>query len=273
MKILHASDTHLEFHQNQRILERTPLPHPGTYDAVVLAGDISTWTNGIQWAKQRFPEDKPVFITFGNHEYYGHKYQDLRFMFEGYNYGNVHLLLGGDHYDIQVGDETARFIGATLWTEGFLEGYSTSPHMIEQSIADFKLIQYGGAKLTIETMRQICQDEKLAIAKALETSQADVNIVFTHFMPTVEACKRGSYSGDSLNPYFATECDDILQKYGEEFIDLWIFGHTHDRMEFDHPTFGTHFISNPMGYPGEIKEPFNWKITELRGFKTNGFGV
>lgn len=264
MRILVCSDLHLEFYNNQRWLERN-YPKEDTFDAVIMAGDIDTWTNGIAKAQLMF-KDKPVFITFGNHEYYGHTYQDLRYMFIGKNYGNVHLLLGGDHYDLDFEDKTYRFIGATLWTEGHLEGYHTPDNYIEAAIADFKLIQYTAnskMKLNMELMRQICRQEKLNIKDALHNSHADHNIVFTHFMPTVEACKRGSYNGDRLNPYFATDCDDIIKAYGEEFIDLWVFGHTHDRMDFKHPATDTRLIAHPMGYPGEIAEPYEWKIVEV----------
>lgn len=259
MRVLITSDWHAEFYQNTRWLEKN-LPNRDSYDIVLAVGDIHTWTNGITKLQSFFK--KPVFVTFGNHEYYGHSYQDLRYMFIGANYDNVKLLLGGDHSDYEFEGKTYRIIGATLWTTGYLEGFDTSPQYIEQSIADFKLIQYGKHRMNLDLMRQICNQEKRAIDDALTESTADHNIVMTHFMPTVEACKRGSYDGDKLNPYFATECDSIMDIHSDK-IDLWAFGHTHDRMEFNHPDNGVHLISNPLGYPGEIKTPYEWRIINV----------
>lgn len=259
MRILTCSDLHTEFYRNIQWLERN-LPDHDTYDVVLAVGDIGTWTEGI--AKLQMWFKKPVFTTFGNHEYYGHAYQDLRYMFIGKDYENVKLLLGGDSYDYEFEGKTYKFIGSTLWTTGHLDGYDTSPTVIENQLADFRLIKYGNHKMNLDLMRQICKQEKISINDALRESTADHNIVFTHFMPTVEACKRGSYAGDALNPYFATSCDSIMEEYADK-IDLWAFGHTHDRMEFVHPDNGVHLVANPLGYPGEVKTPYEWKVINV----------
>lgn len=253
LRILTFSDGHFEHYNNTRWLERN-YPNSDDFDVAILAGDIHSGELGIRIAESLFP-NKPVFITFGNHEYYGRDYQDLRFN-QIKMKDNIHLLLGGEHYDLNFDNRVYRFIGGTLWTEGVLDGYDTTEFMIERCISDFKLIKFGSRNIELHTMRQICQSEKINILEALEKSQADHNIVFTHFMPTVEACKLGRFAGDALNPYFATELE-----YGDKKPDLHIYGHSHDRQDFVHNN--VRYVNNALGYPGENKELFEWKIIKV----------
>ena len=39
-------------------------------DAVILAGDIHRTTQGLRWARERWP-DLPMVYVPGNHEFYG----------------------------------------------------------------------------------------------------------------------------------------------------------------------------------------------------------
>jgi len=52
-------------------LEHAPYPGPpADADAIVLAGDISTGTRGVSWARE-WAADRPVLYVAGNHEFYG----------------------------------------------------------------------------------------------------------------------------------------------------------------------------------------------------------
>lgn len=66
MKIHVLSDLHIEF---------APfVPDPAAVEAadvIVLAGDISTGTQAIPWARKTFAA-KPVIYIAGNHEFYRH---------------------------------------------------------------------------------------------------------------------------------------------------------------------------------------------------------
>ena len=77
MKVLILSDIHLEFPENRRFFDPAEnskkgfrWPGEDEYDAVVLAGDIHTGLNGVCWARDFFPKNKPVIYVPGNHEFY-----------------------------------------------------------------------------------------------------------------------------------------------------------------------------------------------------------
>jgi predicted phosphodiesterase len=60
MKLYILSDIHLEF--------STFEPFTTDADVVVLAGDIGKKSNGIIWAREKFP-DKEIIYVPGNHEF------------------------------------------------------------------------------------------------------------------------------------------------------------------------------------------------------------
>ena len=62
LRIRYMSDLHLEFSDFT--------PPPLEADIVMLAGDIHTGTESLDWAARSFPET-PVLYLPGNHEYYG----------------------------------------------------------------------------------------------------------------------------------------------------------------------------------------------------------
>jgi predicted phosphodiesterase len=70
MKLYILSDLHCEFAH----FEPDPMA-VARADVVVLAGDIDVGVAGIEWAAQAF-KAKPVVYVCGNHEFYGHHWED-----------------------------------------------------------------------------------------------------------------------------------------------------------------------------------------------------
>ena len=73
-------------------------------------------------------------------------------------------------------------------------------------------------------------------------------MVITHWPPTKEAM-HPSLDGDSLNPYYFNDREDLVREVGAK---LWISGHTHEA--FDYRVGKTRCIGNPAGYPDERRE-------------------
>ncbi len=84
MRIQYASDLHLEFQENWRVLrENGPMDVAG--DILVLAGDTGYLGDEMysthpfwNWASENFEQ---VLVALGNHEFY--KYYDLETMQDG----------------------------------------------------------------------------------------------------------------------------------------------------------------------------------------------
>lgn len=106
MKIRQLSDLHLE---------RGPFTYEDQgEDVVVLAGDISVGTSGIEWAKT-IP--KLIIYVAGNHEHWGSDiYDNLNAMRKAAKGSNVHFL-ENDQVNLTINGETVRFLGCTLWTD------------------------------------------------------------------------------------------------------------------------------------------------------------
>lgn len=107
MKILILSDLHIEFAPFR--------PEPAaveTADVIVLAGDISTGTEAIPWARKTFVGKRIIYVA-GNHEFYQHHWSkllaELRDLAAGY----------GIHYleNDSVTINRVRFMGCTFWTD------------------------------------------------------------------------------------------------------------------------------------------------------------
>jgi predicted phosphodiesterase len=257
VKILYASDLHLEFPQNSF----PPPPSPEEYDVVVLAGDVALGAGGVTWALSQFGElGKPIIYVPGNHEYYSHDY-DLNNAAmrscEQLN-DNLHVMLPGVlvHHDV-------RFVCATLWSD--LVDLKAKPEhqfyrrmAVVRGIADFHVIKrYSGRRW----MAQDCMDEydkHLAFIRSqLSAPFAGKTVVITHFMPTYQAVAK-KYENSDLNGYFANALDEDMERWKPE---AWIFGHTHSKQLLTHPS-GTKLCCNPWGYPKENEER-KWEILEL----------
>jgi len=256
MRILYFSDLHMEFpRMGSHLLP--PLPDPSTYDVVVAAGDISYELQGVRWLERFFPQDKPIIFVPGNHEYYTNDFDEVSAAFDSYE-GRVHLLNPG-----QVEIDGYTFICATMWSDLKLQGFvELEDWEVSRAIADFK---WG---FTPERMKKIHEGETRFVEQALQwqaaTKELDKTIVVTHFVPTQRAihprwlANDQWRSGKSMNPYFTNDQDWLMEAYGPA---AWIFGHTHDRYDFVHPS-GVHVVGNPFGYVGETPN-FEWKILEV----------
>lgn len=265
MRLLVGSDLHLEFPQHPR----PPVPDESEFDLVILAGDISMGVEGVTWAKRKFPNHEILYLS-GNHEFYKRDYWYLQEQFNTYCDGHIHILNPGSFQFKNV-----QFIGATLWSNLTYQGKSSDEsfdRLIERSISDFGLITDSKAPrinqfinqfppFSVNRMREIHEEEKAFIQNELSYFSEEAwmkKIVLTHFLPSAQ-CTAPQFENSFMNPYFASDCDDIMIN---NKIDLWIFGHTHCPMDFKHDPSGTRLFCNPMGYPGERYNP-KWKIIEV----------
>lgn len=252
MKILYASDLHLEFKQQEQ------LPELPEFDVMVLAGDISSGINSVLFAKH-IANDKPVILVPGNHEYYGRDMReldaDLSAKVNSEGFENVHLLNPG-FIDI----DGVRFIGGTLWTDFHLEGYvDYSFYDYSRAISDFNVIRFGERVFSPQDSYNRFISEKVFIDSKLRETTENKKVVVTHFLPSQE-CIIPFYQGNNLNPYFCNDLDSVINEHSPE---LWIYGHTHSKLDKVHSNGKTRLLCNPRGYPKERKDYFKWKVVEI----------
>lgn len=236
MKIHVLSDIHLEFGREE--FDHYAAPE-GT-DVVVLAGDISTGTKGVEWAKATFA--CPVIYVPGNHEFYGgHLVRALEKMRAAAS-DSVHVM---DCEEIILGG--VRFLAATGWTD-----YSATGNVpmaawdAQQSMRDFKKIRTGDYRRTHpKDFSSLSQAAKRWLRTQLDEPFDGQTVVVTHHAPSLRSLEGAPEASSHLDAAYANRWEDLM---GPQVV-LWLHGHTHHPIDYE--IDGTHVLSRPVGYPGE----------------------
>jgi Icc-related predicted phosphoesterase len=241
MRVHILSDLHLEFAPFQR--------DSVDADVVVLAGDIHTGMNGIQWILNTFL-DLPVIYVLGNHEFYGQKIPKLAEEIKAAAAGSNVRVLENDRVEI----EGVVFLGATLWTDFRLNGDLVLAEVTAQTgMTDFRRIRVTP---TYRRFRPV--DARRFHTQSLEwlqqqTAQARgrMIVVVTHHAPSPQSIPQ-RFRNDPLNPAFASDLEPFV---ATSQAALWIHGHIHQHSEY---VIGlTRVVANPRGYPNELQIGFN----------------
>jgi UDP-2,3-diacylglucosamine pyrophosphatase LpxH len=235
MKIHVLSDLHFEFDGDWR-------PPEVVADVLVLAGDIEPGTAGLaRFAASRLP----VIYVPGNHEYYGHHFDqtnaELRATADSLG---IHLL---DNDEVVV--DGVRFLGSTLWTDFLLDGELGMPSAMqaaEQLVFDFKSIRYAGSALLTPKDTVLLHRQSVEwLMQKLDEPFPGTTVVVTHHAPHLGSI-HPRWKGSAINPSFASDLTHLMGK-----APLWIHGHMHD--SFHYRVAGTHIVCNPKGYRSENK--------------------
>lgn len=233
MKLHILSDLHTEFADF--------VPPETDAEAVILAGDIGVGVEGMRWAARHFPVG-PVIYVPGNHEFYGHDI-DLTAELEAAAPDNITLLSDGE-----LVLDGVRFLGSTLWTDFKLHGEGEAWFARERarrSMNDFVRIRQGDHKFRPEDSVVLHEASRAWLVRQLEHAFDGPTVVITHHLPALKSIAP-RYANDALNPAFASQLEDVIERYQPA---LWIHGHTHDPCDYE--LFQTRVVCNPRGYPGE----------------------
>jgi predicted phosphodiesterase len=212
-------------------------------DAVVLAGDISTGTRGLEWAR-RWAGGRPVIYVAGNHEFYGHALPGL--------FDELRRCAAGSSVRVLEDDELildgVRFLGCTLWSDFDFDGperRTESMRLCERFVNDYELITFGpGARtLTADYTRTLHLSSRRWLAARLAQPHDGPTVVVTHHAPLIRT-RPSALVMRALAGAFASDVTDLM---GADRVALWIFGHTHRTADLQ--VRGTRVLSNPRGYP------------------------
>ena len=239
MRILVLSDLHHELwkHFAPRIDPSVSQP-----DVVVLAGDIHTGANAVEWAAQTFP-GFPVLYVHGNHEAYGKNLEDMQANITEACQAteNVHFMNCGE---LVIG--SVRFLGATLWTDFRLFGddsRAAAMREAESVMADYKrirLAKHGYRKLRSSDTAMFHSMQKSWLKTKFAEPFAGSTVVISHMAPSMLSIA-DRFSTDMVSAAYASNLEELAMQ-----ANLWIHGHMHD--SFDYQIGHCRVVCNPCGY-------------------------
>jgi predicted phosphodiesterase len=242
-------------------LERQPFtPPPVQADVVVLAGDISVGTSGVEWARE-WADGRPVLYVVGNHELYGHSLpgliDELREVAAG---SSIHVL---ENDELVVDD--VRFLGCTLWSDFDFDGVERRAEAMllsERVVNDYGQIAIGtdGRALAPADTRRLHLSSRAWLAQRLGQPHPGPTVVVTHHAPLI----RSRPSSPVLRALAGAFVSDVTELMDGDRVALWIFGHTHRAADLE--LRGTRVVSNPRGYPHQPVAEFDpGFVVELSG--------
>lgn len=249
-KIAYCSDLHMD---NFRFMGSHVYPLITTgADILVLAGDLYEYKymhNHIDYINTLSECFKYVLIVEGNHEFYEWdiskenpvKYPENVILLrdETFTYNNI------------------VFYGGTLWSD-LSDLSSLDQYNIRTMISDFRIIDDGDSKFSIEKMQTLYNNYIEGLYEAnLNLKDDQKLVVISHFAPSKKSVSPG-YENSSLNPYFCNDLDELIKGLN---ISHFIHGHVHSN--HDYMIGNTRILCNPRGYPREKDEMFVIKEFEV----------
>lgn len=283
MKILVMSDIHNEF-SVMNFEETTE-----EVDVVLIAGDLGKPGDMAHvMLKAREAYDAPVLAVEGNHDWWrsGRKlrtpqkiraHTDKLLAKMNETGPLMKVLRRGDA--VVLGN--TRFIGATLWTDGRLNGADN-----EYDVSVMARVMSDNKKITIHdenrgiwrkaTPTDFFREHRAdlnGISKTLETDWEGETVIMTHHAPLRELIEPvRNKEGDDVSPAYASDLSDFMSGIN---ADIWVFGHTHQPQDvsLDFGRGPVRFVSNPRGYPSE-KHAFDpRKVIDLGDDLENNLGM
>ena len=238
MNFQFASDLHLEFAQNKKLLSKKPI-RP-VQETLIIAGDLmpliamDQHQDFLNFLSDHF---KMTYWLLGNHEFYGSDLATMPSNFEESIRPNI-LLLNHITKEIPAPEGPIELIFSTLWSY-------IPPHLTEivtQRVQDFNQISWKGSKMTPQVYNQLHQNALDFLEPALG-SKCTRKMVISHHCPSFLNYPK-KHQNDPINACFASNLDDFIQKTAP---NAWIFGHHHCNI----PPFligKTMIYSNQLGY-------------------------
>lgn len=237
-----ASDWHLELLQGyEKVLwSRLQTSYEDTPTAIV-AGDFTSFglPDRIVWDHftglcRRFV--KVIYVP-GNHEYYGTDPESmarrLALLEEAFG-GTLKVLRAGESYTY----DGQRFIGDTMWFPDRPE-----VHIYRRLISD---------TFQIKGLLPWAFTQSALLLNYLKSSVQPDDIVVTHHVPTDYDTLRHWKNSPTQAYFLNSQCELYLQNPNFMKPKAWIYGHTHDRHDYN--VYGTRFICNPVGYMNEGRQ-------------------
>jgi hypothetical protein len=252
MKIQIASDLHLEFLARNFPGETLIRPAPEA-DLLALVGDISQGLHAIA-TFANWPV--PVLYVPGNHEFYGHHWEQLREAMRKAAFGTSVVVMDNTVADLSGFTDWAqsrkdelsrvRFLGATMWTDYRYRAGRTQEQLMshaERHLADHYHIQTNNGTFTAKMALADHEKSRAWLAQELAKPFEGRTVVLSHHGPHPLSVHPKYLAANTvaLNAAFVSDLSDLMAR-----TDLWLHGHVHD--SFDYRIGRCRVIANPRGY-------------------------
>jgi len=259
MKIHLISDVHAEQHP------RLQLSAPANADLIVMAGDIHSDADSIEWAENCYGENIPIVLVAGNHEFYYGDLTRTKDLIERATAGtNIHFL---ENKAVVI--DGVRFIGCTLWTSFNEWADPDNINYLRNMINDHNYIKcesfYADPELRAqaalidpeymkpESVRRgfitpvityLLHKQSVEFLEAeLAKPFAGKTVVVTHHAPSYRSINSNK---EEYRDAYASNLEPLITKYAAN-IDVWFHGHLH--VPADYSIAGVPIRSNPRDYP------------------------
>ncbi len=247
MRVHVMSDIHFEhmqkedgdhfFKQHEALRARDPA------GLLILAGDICQIGRHESFWRARLAQlisgyEKVLYVP-GNHEYYSYSFLEGDKFFEDIDGNpNFHNFIQLDHGPFEFRGQ--RFVGNTMWFPD-----TGADAWAKRSMSDFYIIGNGASPFE-PLVYQRHEEFRLKVVANLRAG----DVVVTHHGPLPQSISP-RFQGSPLNPFFATDLSASL--YEGRLPKLWIQGHTHDALDYEHQVGSERMrvYCNPHGYPHE----------------------
>jgi len=259
MKIHLISDVHNE-------MDVVSTPMPGDTDVVILAGDIHSGINGVEWAQNNYGTDVPIVYVAGNHEFYHNDLSVVKDIAEAAAGTNVRFL---DNSSTVI--DGVRFIGSTLWTSFNDWSDQEAINFLHCSMNDYRRIK--GVSFFDEDKSRMAEAQKFDsflseklfaenhfrlipvityllhkeamryLEKSVEEEFDGKTVLLTHHAPSYKSVgpEKSAYEDG-----YASSLEYFICKH-KASIDVWFHGHLHKPVHYwidEVP-----IVSNPRDYP------------------------
>lgn len=270
-RLYHSSDLHLEFYKESN--EGFNLFPKADKEAVLLLnGDINIWKYGnkfkanapivklLTYLSQHF---KAIVYVPGNHEYYrgsagGYFERKIKEFLAAESIDNVFVL---QNETLLMNEGEVRILGTTLWTDmgrnDPVFGFSVQrTNGARSPLNDLNHIRYSEdgksfSRLTVERIQRMHIKAVNYLNSELDGEYRRVTIVASHHLPSFRYVNE-NFRHDYLTPAYASDLDHLVEK-----ADLWIYGHSHDCVDYVDAMTNTRILSNAAGYKHKVNPDFN----------------
>ncbi|MYM56979.1 metallophosphoesterase [Thalassovita mangrovi] len=218
-------------------------------DALFIAGDLcnkpkARWSKMLEHISRYVPLER-VYVTPGNHDYYGHTFDKDDSLERIAKEAGAHFV-----QTRQVHIEDTRFLCCTLWTDFQLFGdVSGGMQDAQEKLNDYRSIRVAAAGYRrlqpIETRRKHLEHRQW-LENKLTDHFPGRTVVVTHHAPLPTAAEA---IHQSLQPAYCSDLTSTIERSG---VDEWLFGHTHIPVEVE---IGAARVRNvSLGYPDQVAE-------------------
>lgn len=220
-------------------------------DVLIAAGDIHVGTKAPAELRRLYPDRRILYVA-GNHEYYGHRLDQLDDQLrDECRRWNVDFLQCDS---VEIGGIV--FLGCTLWTDFAaytpVVSVSKAGRMTEGALNDYRAIQtMSKSKGVLRRIRwqdtaEIHKRHRAWLEAEIARHRGTPLVIITHHAPSLSLC-HPEYRNDPVTAAFCNRMGDFVEQSGATY---WICGHTHWPAQVK--IGQTLVVNNSCGYPGEL---------------------